>query len=323
MTKPQLFTFLLLIFGIPTLGNDCRTQANSLLAKRNIWMRFGRYQHGNSNLFIRSTVLEVDTVSQKTREAMELLESAGGEGRYELVEHGLTPYKMLPERKIEKMEGIRILSPPHKSIYGSAFGEIFNELETHGIPVFIDPYMEKNTSGYIISDYNAPVGPKAALFMRPRTTNIVNRHELRHIRDYATETPAFTDTLPEVPPSFVRLLEKKEADGRIMLQQERQKFYDMVTLPFVLGETRASEEVIKYFLTVKGLREMFNSSNWPKETFSYLNELIIFSIANFNLLKRMQTLDLRSPNIYVIGVKAALPSILYLGILLLIIFAFA
>ena len=321
MIKPQLLTFLLLILGIPTLGNDCRVQANnSLLAKRNIWMRFGRYEHGNSNLFIRTTVLEADTVSQKTRKAMELLESAGGEGRYELVEHGLTPYKTLPERRIKKVEGIRILSPPHKSIYGSAFGEIFKELEAHDIPVFIDPYMGKNTGGYIVSDYNTPVKPKAALFMRPRTNNITNRHELRHIRDYLTETPAFTDALPEVPSSFVRLLEKKEA-GRILRQQEYDRFYDMVSLTLLLGEARASEEVIKHLFTVKGLREMFNSSNWPREIVSWLNELIHFSIANFNLLKRVQTLGLRSPNIHVIGVKAALPPVLYLGILLLILFA--
>ncbi len=249
MMRIKVMRFLLataLLSGSDVLGNECLDRTNAVL-KSQLWARMGRYWSGDQPATIKTIMLDNNTVSQEARNAKAALEAAGGSGRYESVQY----------REYSAKEFVRVVSPPQNHLYGKAFTEIFRELNVHHIPVFIDPHMEARLLGYVMIDSYGSTDSRAEFFLKQKTNDFVNRHELRHIRDYLTETEDFKQILPDIPDSIVRLLEKKEA-GETLTWWNEQRFRATVGIPRSLGEIRAYGESLPDIFTINTLRKIFS-----------------------------------------------------------------
>ena len=173
------------------------------------WTRFfNAFNSRNSVTAIEE--VSVDEISRKTRKIMQKLENNGGQGRYERVSFSWD----------EVIDVVRVTSPPQNPIYGSAFDEIFGELKSHGIPVFIDVHMTWNTWGYIVPNNKFLQNAEGFFFIRPIGGNLVGRHELQHIRDYVTRRAKFLSVLPkEIPDTLIHLMEKAER-GEVLEEKD-------------------------------------------------------------------------------------------------------
>ena len=171
----------------------------------------GRFHHGDSIPDFNIRPLSIQEIPRKGLEVMETLERNGGKGRYISLEFPLG-LKIPFGGVLKQMKGVQILSPPKEGLYGSAFGEIFKELDEAGVPVFIDSGVDLAfANGAVFVQNYGSTNSKAVFVLFPKTANLINRHELQHLRDYITQTETFKQTLPEVSESVMRLLEKKEA----------------------------------------------------------------------------------------------------------------
>ena len=281
------------MFGTGTAADTCRKSADTLVGNPDdTWTRFGRYWYGDKPITIRTKSVDPTEVSHKARTIMERLQNHGGEGHYELVEYGNI-----------RTESVRILSPPRENLYGKAFGEIFKELDSHGIPVFIDAHADFVDGGHIVVENLVSQGSKTAFFLKPRGGNYVNRHELNHVHDYATKVASFRRSLPDLPERVVRLLEKKEA-GEVLEDHEEVVFRAVANLPIFLGESRASEANLRRLLFSKrGIWEIVDRQTWRQEILMYMTEPLNASLANARLLRSLQTIDPQHPDRYAVGLK--------------------
>ena len=219
--KKIISTVLLLAWTASVFGAYCQNEVNSL-ASLDPWARMGRFRHGNHIPDFTIRPLGVQEVSSSDREVMEALERNGGKGRY--IELELSHPLKLPydAGTLKKMKGVQILSPSNEGLYGSAFAEIFKEFNEAGIPAFIysGPELELAGGGVTIQKYGS-TNSKGIFMLRPKTSNIINRHELQHLRDYITQTETFKQTLPEVSEPVMRLLERKEAKETLGEKEEK------------------------------------------------------------------------------------------------------
>ena len=275
MKKIALAIFIF-TWAVSVLGSVCQDKVNSLV-RADPWGRL-RTRYPASNMDFRIRPLGVQQVSPRTRKAMEQLERAGGKGRYARLEIS----------KGRQMRGIQILSPPKNGLYGSAFEEIFKEIDEANVLVFALPGHKFSLVGGNAAIKNAgSTGSKAVLVLRPGTmgggSNLINRHELQHIRDYATQADAFKQTLPEISESVIRLLEKKES-GEVLKEREEKMLLAVVSLFDTMAEIRASESSLRGLFTKQGFQELVFTKTWPKELMAYVNEMINVSLRNTQLL---------------------------------------
>ena len=279
MKTPLLHLIISIVFllawTVSVFGTYCQNEVNSL-ARLDPWARLGRFFNGDRGLDFNISPLGVHEASQKDQEVMRTLEENGGRGRY--VQLGFSSYD----------RGVQILSPPNTSRYGSVFGEIFQEFDEAGIPVFINSNLDLSVAGNILVQKYGSANSKAVLELRPKTANIINRHELQHLRDFITQTESFKQTLPEVSEPVMRLLEKKEAGERLREEEERM-FRAAVDLFLVMAEIKASETTVKNLFTAQGFRELVLTRTWPRELKFYLNDMLLISIRNAQLLSWMAT----------------------------------
>ena len=276
--KKVISIALLLAWTAPVFSAYCQRSVNSLV-RPDPWTRLGRYKHGDRILDFNIRPLGVHEVSQKDQKVMRTLEENGGRGRYVKLEFAFGRPRVL--------RGIQMFSPPNEGLYGSAFEEIFKELDEAGIPVFIYSGRDLGLAGgaVFVQKYGS-TNSKALFILKPKTTNIINRHELQHLRDDITQTETFKQTLPEVSESVMRLLERKEAK-EILEKEEERMFRAAVDLAHVMGEIKASENSVKNLFTVQGLRELVLTRTWPRELRFYLEEFFNISLRNAQLLLLM------------------------------------
>ncbi len=251
--------------------------------KHDFWSRF---VSSSSPSKVHIIVLNAEQVSPETRAARGELEANGGRGRYERIEGLRSP-------KADAIEAIRVLAPPRNPIYGSAFDDIFGELQAHGVPVFIDAHLqEKWKAGGVVISWNQ-FGPdaRAIFLMTTRGGNIVGRHELQHVRDLVTDSVEFYSMLPEPPSWLIHLLEKREAGEA--LEEWEARVLNMVGLVLVsLVEVRASEATLASLFTARGLDEIADPQTWPWEVKFYFNEIFNASLRNIALFYSLQESDI-------------------------------
>ncbi len=244
-----------------------------------IWNRlaFGASSRVVTASLIANGVLSAEQTSPETRTAMQALEESGGRGRYQWVR-----FKGKSEQDNKLVGVVEVTSPPRIPIYGSAFDEVFAELNAHRIPVFVNAHM--GNVGGLVSVDRFGADAKAFFFITPRGGNLTVRHELQHIRDLVTRYSEFQKALPEVSPQLIALLERQEA-GEVLSERE-EKILDTVAnhLVFGLGEARASEASLANLFSARGLAEMADPKTWPMEVITYISELTNTSVANLRLL---------------------------------------
>ncbi len=236
---------------------------------------------------IETKVLSAIEVSSKTKAAMRALEEAKGAGRYEQVD--FKAFNL-------QVKAVRIVSPPQKNLYGSAFNEVFRELQAHNIPVFVDAHaiMRFGGSGYVFKE-GFGADKKAAFFIAPLSGNIVVRHELQHIRDFIINYDQYIQALPEVPETMINLLERSIA-GENLEKKDYKMFKAAMGVEWGLSEARASEASLQSIFTAKGFREIVATKTWHWEMFAYFNELLNASRANVKLLESLKRGQISYPH---------------------------
>ena len=211
---------------------------------------------------------------------MQELEENGGRGRY-------TQLKMMKQKETVAIEAVRVLSPPRNPIYGSAFKDVFGELKAYGVQVFISAHLKKlrARAGAITIIREGSIGPGAKLLVvfHPKGGNLVARHELQHVRDFAIDYAEFQTLLPEIPPAWHDLLEKIEA-GEALNEREKKILNAAAKVFVALIEAKASEASLSSIFTVQGLREMADVHTWFWEVNTYFNELLNVTTNNIVLL---------------------------------------
>ena len=281
--KTALTIAALLLSTLSARADGCRGRADGLLVGPDHWERMGRYFNGEVPVAIRTSVLDADEdVSLEVRRVLEDLEDAGGRGRYESVDFGVG------HEDIRVGEAVRVLSPPRRNIYGSAFGEVFERLDAYGIPVFVQPYMVSEGDGYMVAERFGSGGAKAIVVIKPGSGNIALRHELRHVRDYVAEAEAFKRLLPALPETVVRLLERMES-GEALTEGEQRTFFTAVNLIHFLGEMRASKASLKSLFTPRGFKEIVLTHGWKRELFLYVSEMSNASRNNAYLVRDLSS----------------------------------
>ena len=269
--KKIVLAIFLFTWAVSAIGSVCQDKVNSLV-RTDPW---GRLLTSYWDIGFRISPLGIHQVSGRTRKAMEQLERAGGKGRY----------AQLEVSKGHQMRGIQILSPPKNGLYGSAFEEIFKEIDEANMLAFTFPgHKLSSIGGYAAIQNVGSTGSKAVLVFRPGIGgNLANRHELQHIRDYATQTDTFKQILPEVSESVIRLLEKVES-GEALGQGEEKMILATVELFHVMGEIRASESSLRNLFTRQGFQELVFTKTWPAELMAYISEMFNVSLRNTQLL---------------------------------------
>ena len=312
--KKRIFLILVLLFfgaKTPILGS-CLNLARPLLETRaedtsSAWKKFNDL-FGNDFVQVDTTALEADEVSLDNQIAMHLLTADGGRGRYEHVKYGIPANE-------RSFHAVRVISPPQGSIYGSAFGEVFNELDAQGIPVFINPDLAEKGLGGQFSTMKFSSDTKVIFEIGPRGGNIASRHELQHARDLFINFVEFAQTLPEPPPAMIRLLERREA-GEVLEKQDIETFEAMLNLIIGLAEVRASESSLASLFTFKGLREIVATKTWAFEMKMYRQELVNAFVANRQLLENLRQNNLfYSSSGLIVASKGVIFSIIPLAIL--------
>ena len=237
------------------------------------WTRFFNAFPGNMVTMIEE--VSVDEVSRKTRRTMQKLKENGGQGRYERVSFSWD----------EIIDVVRVTSPPQNPIYGSAFGDIFGELKSHGVPVFIDAHMPWSRLGYMSFNNGFRQDAKGFFFIRPIGGNLISRHELQHIHDIVTRNTKFLSVLPKkIPDSLIRLVEKRER-GEALEEKDLRLLSAVINEVIVnLLEVRASEEMLVSPFTDGGFAEIINTPTWWLEIRMYYLAICLASLENYKLL---------------------------------------
>ena len=253
-----------------------------LEVKRDFWSRLRGSQK------VHTTILNAEQVSPKTQGLMHALEESGGSGRYEQIE-------VLDWTGENVYEAIRVFSPPLNPIYGSAFENIFQELQAHNIPVFITAYVGAFpvyffVAGQILVDQLGP-GTEAFVFLRAKAGNLIARHELQHIHDYVTHYDEFLSALPEPSEKLIQLLERREA-GEALNRREEKLLEAANGVRGRLLETRAYEASLAAIFSKQGLREIADPKTWPWEILNYYNALFSAGHYNGSLFFMLQSSDL-------------------------------
>ena len=253
---------------------------------------------------VEATLLNAEQASPRARSIMQTLEENGGRGRYEQI------------IVKEPVEVIRVLSPPSNPIYGSAFDEVFRELQSYGISIrFATHLWSFIMPGAVFSSLNE-FGPDARIFLviSPGIGNTVLRHELQHVRD-RFHYSEFQSALPKVPPRLMHLLEKREA-GEALDERDKKVLEAAFRVMRSLEELRASEASLASLFTAQGLREIADSETWLINILAIYNELFLASIYNADLLYNLWQSDLSSE--WVLAFKP----VFYLVMAMIIYYAF-
>ena len=284
--RPCLSTALLL-FAIESLAQeDCPNLAAKVLKTKtesylDTWLKL---QAGYEVNNIQVTNLHHSQVSQKTRDAMEKLEASGGQGIYQQIKYS----------DGDSLEVIRIVSPPQNGLYGSAFGEIFREINAHNIPAFVNAHFERRTiRGTIIVNNIFTKNAEAVFFVHPtKSSDIANRHELKHVQDLFSDSSQFQQALAELSWPFIHFLNKDEAMVWGDQQKEEAALSLLTRLLTDLAEVRASEASVQNLFNSKTIKEVVTTPTFLREIWMYQVELYNASRANINLLIDLRRLSL-------------------------------
>ena len=259
-----------------------------LEAKRDFWSRL-RFP-SSSKVEVHITTLSAVEVTSELRAIMQELEENGGRGRYIRARDSLGG-------QID--EAIQILSPPLNPIYGSAFNDVFQELQVYGIPVLIHAFIGTPgilsllmpTMGMVVVLNQFGPGAEAFFFMTAKNSNVVTRHELEHIRHRVTHYDEYLQALPEPPEWLVRLLEKREA-GEFLSEREEKILYSADGVNHYLSEIKANEASLAAIFSKQGLREIADPKTWPREIYMTYNAILATSLYNAFLLYHLYKSDL-------------------------------
>ena len=282
----------------PLCASECRTDTEGLI-RGSLWAKLNRTIASGSHT-LQYTTLNAPAVSQKSRNAMERLVKNGGQGRYVKVDcldnEGKCPMTAT---------GIRITSPPVNSVYGSAFGEIFEELDAADVPVVITPHIPPLALGQTFTINNFSDQVETIFFMRSRTANIINRHELQHIRDDYIRSEEFMRELPKALDLIIDPIAKKAEAGEKLSRSDKLKLSTVGRYITILQEVRASEASVKSLFTAKGFKDILATRTAPIEVAVYLNEAANAFGYNILLLAYSFSINPKDPYNGIIAAKVA------------------
>lgn len=278
-------------------AGDCRQSADALIGK-NFWTQFYRSEGRRT---FRLTSLEDADVSPRTRNAMERLERNGGRGTYVKIEFFKPDGTSTRQKK-----GIQVASPPTTPIYGSAFDEIFAQLDAAGVPAIIDAHMNPIIWGLAHTANHFSNDVQTVFLINHRFVgNLANRHELQHIFDDHIQLDKFMRTWPEGVDTKLRPVAKKVAAGKAIDRSDELKVKAVKNYLWALEEARASEANLGRLFTAQGFKDIFLTRTVVQETLVYISEIVNATVANGLFFIYSLAIDPKNPRNIVVALKTA------------------
>lgn len=289
------------------------------------------------------TFYRVIPVSEPTPRELEILrglEKDGGEGKVIIIRDVLIGDEKLIE-KVEEYDAnqndgskhqvrrrndgrievtqdrrvIQVLSPPTSHRFGRAVREVHQILTSKGIPLVIHPNLPFGVAG-IARVYRAflPNEAKAVMMLPARRFlrgSVTLRHELQHIFDMVTESQAFLESLPRLPKSFDKIVERIR-NGESLSPLQRLRLQHAEVSPKIVAEAKASERSVMSLFKSRGLNEVVLTRNVANELATVMIELGNSSFRNFQLLYFRMWIDPLNSNNIVVGAKAGVYGYVFL-----------
>ena len=257
----------------------------------------------------KETFVKVIPASNPTKSELKImagLEKNGGTGRVAILQDVFYGNRV---ELTQETRVIEILTPPTDYRYGAAMGEVHQKLKEKGIPFVIDLNMSPFIGGMVVvANGFHPTKSRAVMMIPPVSSklsrgSIVLRHELQHVYDMVSNIEDFIESLPALPKSFDKIIEKiKKRETLEPIQRRRLRHAE--DYPRIAAEAKASEQSIKALLTRQGFKEIFLTKNVAHELATVMNEVINVFGRNFELLYNRLWIDPLNPKNVIILAKA-------------------